>query len=229
MNQYDEADLMWFFGEGQRVFERSPEGTRLRIAAQFAFGEDGIAIETPKQYAQRVWEARQRQCRRPATTMAQQTADELREFFQDEGLCDDGSVDVMPIGAKGAEEAGYTPDHGVLTRYARISRRLEFCSPAQSRALEAYHGEAGAQCELAGVRLGRLVAVMATTEAGSRALEQRFQRVTDEEGGPHRRLSAEIRHNEVAPTLARRMLLDAAEHQARKLLVAAHARFGLLR
>lgn len=223
---WTEADLVWFFGEGAARFERSPEGARLDAAAQFGFDSGGGRIESLREHEARVWEARQRQCRRPAVTMEQAAADDIRAYLLDIGAYEDGAITAQPVHLSRGEGAGYVPDHSTLTRFARISRDLRRCSPEQRAALEAYHGEAGARWERAGVALGRIVCVMVLVPSGQAALAARWRRLRHaDDGGAVDRLVAEIAHQGVSPTVDRRRLLDSAEHQARQLLAAAHAQF----
>lgn len=220
-----EADLAWFFGRAAAEFERSPEGARLERAEQFGFDSSGERIESPGEHESRVWDSRQRRCKRSAATMAQSVADELREFLLGEQNAD-GSLDAQNTGRSGAEQAGYVPDHATLTRYARISRSLSCCTGAQRAALAAYHGETGARWERSGVRPGRILTVMVQTDAGARVLAARWMRLKQhDQGSANDRMAAELQLQVTAANKERGRLLHAAEHQARSLLAAAHARF----
>jgi hypothetical protein len=109
--------------------------------------------------------------------------------------------------------AVYVPDEAALRRYARVSNRLDRLSDPRARVvLEAYYGDAGARWGASD--LGRILAVMPLTKAGSEVVERH---TSDQPGlrlSPHEKLHSALVVQSVRPLAGRGRLLDAARAQA---------------
>jgi len=204
-----EADLTWFFGVAQTVFDRSKEGARLEAAQTFGHDSEGRRIESTYSAWHREWSERDK-----------------RVLRHQDAVDHDGALEACPR-PRTPVESGYEPSDWVLRRFAVISRALTQCSPLQYRALEGYFGETGARWELSGVRPGRLVPVMTLVGAGKASLEARGKRLkTRDDGSPAERVASELQLQVTNPNVERKRLLAAAEAQARRLLAAALTQFG---
>jgi len=223
---YDEADLRWFFGEGQSAFEGSPWGRMLEKAEALSVTSDGERVLSPPEHRVQVWEYRQRNCRRSSTTgfdaslrdlLRRAAAPFVEEF--DPGLDADGQDESGGVSGDGP------PDH-VLCRYGRVSRRLRAAQGRLYSVLAAYHGLAANRHETGS--LGRLVVILALTEPGERLLANRARRLGtgDEAGQPAERLLAEWQLEQQKHDDLRRRLFTAAQTAARALLHEAQDAYG---
>lgn len=146
--QGDQSDLDWYFGPGLSAFERSPSGPMLERQRIFRVSHE------PDLELQLARAARRREGRYdepvPGDLTARPTA-EVREAGRDE------------------------PEHHVLMRYGKVSKRLARIPPADHAVLAAYFGDSAARwARSTGYigRIGRLGPVMVLTEAGRRLVER---------------------------------------------------------
>ena len=181
----DEADLIWFFNEGQSVVEGSNFGRMLEHAELFGHrslrcgGCSGNGIlSTPKSDAQfaalrilRTTDGCEDGADRPCCPGDWcPTCDGTGHVFY-KGKPSDEPLTAKPMGNE-VRWAGHELDHAKLSRLARVSRRLgavERESQALFAVLAAHYGPAGQRCAAHG-QYGRLIAVMAGTVQGRKVI-----------------------------------------------------------
>lgn len=181
----DEADLIWFFNEGQSVVEGSNFGRMLEHAELFGhrslscggcYGKGILSSPvTPAQFTAlrmlRTADGCEEGCDRPCKPGDWcPTCDGTGYVFY-KGKPSDEPLTAQPMGNE-VRWAGHELDHAKLSRLARISRRLgvvERESQTLFATLAEYFGPAGQRC--AGHEpLGRLIAVMAGTVPGRKVI-----------------------------------------------------------
>ena len=234
----DEADLRWFFGEGQSEFARSPTGFMLERAKALSTTSEGVPVLSIPQYRVKVWEYRQHGCRGQRVGWSSDDADEPTELF------DAASRDLLRRAAAPFVEmfdpeadAWFTSGHQpgtagmpsdwAMQRLGRVSRRLRTVRGRLYTALAAYHGLAANRWE--GHILGRVIVLYGLTSAGDTILFRRCERLGSEEdagSSPAERVSAEHQVQQQKPDIERRRLFEAAARQALELRAMANAAYA---
>lgn len=162
--QGDESDLIWFSGPGSATFERSTFGAVLE--RQRLFSVSGTSNQCPG-------------CNGHRRNASYREVNEIEGNPELGDWCPvcNGSgrreVSVTQTG-EGYQEQGYEPSHAALSRFGRVSRRLEKIPIKQRRLLLAYYGDKGCKWERMG--LGHIFAVYPLTKAGRRFLDRSLAR-----------------------------------------------------
>lgn len=141
-----EADLWWYFGTGQGIFQHSTTGSTLERAELFSVDESGARIQRPRTI-----------------------------YLRDEEGRVVGSEEEMHVrptrNGHFAEDAAIVRRDVELRRFARISRAIDAVELALREPLAAYFGDIGDRW--AREPVGRIFAVYPLTAAGARILSDR--------------------------------------------------------
>jgi len=185
----DEAALSWFYGPGQSLLERSTMGGMLERAELFSVS----FLPDPEQdRARREWEREAPWTEPP------------------------GALSARPRSG-GHTSSGYTPEEGLVSRYAQVSRLVRAVSERDAGAagaLSLYYGDEGSRW--GETTRGRMFSLYAYTAAGRELLHRhRTRKKGADLGLSHaEELSVVAEVNRVQPVTARRVLLERAHRQA---------------
>lgn len=249
MGPSDDAALIWFFGPGVASFERSTFGDQIARASLLSSGSipcggcvAGVVVPEADAFAKELEAARQEREANRFTGVAPTVSPGTCKFCKGTGVIpsrlpkqDLSLLTAQPI-QTGHSEQGYTPDAGLLEKYARVSKRLHAMSPRSVAVLAAYFGEDGMHWAL--TDLGQLWAVYPLTAAGRELLgftgsakrktkkpkpgkRSKAPRPEPERAvlSPLERLAALRRGSTQTPEV--RAAFSAAEHEAKRLLAVA--------
>lgn len=124
-------------------------------------------------------------------------------------------VEARPT-AETREPGGYNIDEGVLSRYARVQKRIQGVQhqdPHSVRVLSLYYGDIGARWGR--TTHGRLLAVASETPCGVKLCERARRRTqAAPRATPDEQLGALLEVQRVQPEPARELLLRRAMHEA---------------
>lgn len=186
---HDEAALDWYFGPGQTLLERSTMGGMLERARLFA---TDFLPDPELDTARRIW-ARDEPWAEPP-----------------------GALTARPRGG-GHQASGYTPEEGLLSRFARVSRIMQQLAARDvdaAGALVLYYGDQGVRWGR--TRLGRIFALMPFTVSGKELLQRERRRTKGIDLGLSHaeELSNVLEVDRVQPVAARRALAEKARREA---------------
>jgi hypothetical protein len=141
--------------------------------------------------------------------------------FKSFELYEKGEVTAYPT-AEVVEARGYEPNHAVLQKYGRISRRLDAVraklGSAGVEVLEAFYGDVGMRWGR--TKHGRLFSLYPRTKAGKKLLEKTRAKERDNDPltlSACERLGVQAELQGMQPKGWRRELMDAAAKQAEEL------------
>lgn len=238
-----QADLTWFFSEGQVVFERSPMGLMLKKAENSTFGSkvcsacDGVGYEeAPEAAIRKAIEAGREWEQLHGSNVAAAIREHQRvhgcapSWFED-GTCRScsgsgwtprkqrgksrGAVTVWPTGSSLNRQSATEIDGDTVERYGRVVRRLARLPRVERRTAEQFFGLAGGLLLEAG--RGRIWAVMADTTAARKLIRMgRGKTKAGPRRSPIETLSVEAELQLSQPNETRGTLLAMAFAQARE-------------
>lgn len=242
MGPSDDAALIWFFGPGQASFERSTFGDQIARAELMSSGSvpcggcvAGVVVPDADDFARELEAANAERVANRHLGATPTISPGTCRHCRGTGVIpsrlpirDASELTAQPIQSSHSEQ-GYTPDEGLLARYARVSQRLHAMRRHHVAVLHAFFGEDGMHWAL--TDLGQIWAIYPLTRAGRELLgftasakrrspKKQAKRPEPERAvlSPLERLAALRRGGQTAETRAR---FAAAEYEAQAALQSA--------